>query len=245
MTGAVVLSIRNLNKNYRRGPEIVHALRNVSFDLIQGEVVALVGPSGSGKTTLLNILCGWDRPDGGEIAWNDQSGDHYDWAATSIVPQRLGLVEELTIYENVELPLALAGNQETDVAQRIKSLLEALGLDHISNHHPGEASLGEQQRTALARALVGGPRLLLADEPTGHQDAESERAVFRSLRSHASRGGTCLVATHNIDAIRYCHRPLRVDDGRVTVEARAKDSDLERELSPFAPHPDQHDGDGE
>lgn len=243
MSGPAVVGIRNLSKSYRRGPETVHALREVSFDLLEGEVVALLGPSGSGKTTLLNILCGWDRPDEGEVTWTDESLDHLDWTATSIVPQRLGLVEELTIYENVELPLALAGSPEADAAQRVETLLGALGLEHISRHHPGETSLGEQQRTALARSLVSGPRLLLADEPTGHQDAESERAVFRALRSHASEGGTCLVATHNLDATRYCHRRLRVDDGHVTAEKRSEDNTLDRELSPFAPHSAQRGGD--
>jgi len=230
-----LLRIRNLSKSYQRGPETVHALRAVSFDLLEGEVVAIVGPSGSGKTTLLNILCGWDRPDEGEIEWTNGSGDHLDWSATTIVPQRLGLVAELSIHENVELPLALAGVNEADATSPVEALLEALGLDHISEHLPTEASLGEQQRTALARALVTGPRLLLADEPTGHQDADSERAVFRGLRSHAATGGTCLVATHNLEATRFCHRILRVDDGRVTVETTSDDDDLDRELSPFAP----------
>ena len=242
MNGPTVVDISNLSKSYRRGPEIVHALREVTFDLPMGEVVALVGPSGSGKTTLLNILCGWDRPDEGEITWPRESADHLDWTATSIVPQRLGLVDELTIYENVELPLMLAGVSESEATQRVEPLLQTLGLDHISLHHPDEASLGEQQRTALARALVASPRLLLADEPTGHQDAQSELAVFRALRLLASEGGTCLLATHNLDATRFCHRTLRVDEGRVTVEPRADEDDLDRELSPFAPRGPQPGG---
>ena len=242
MKGEAVVNIRELSKNYRRGPETVHALRDVTFHLLEGEVVTLVGPSGSGKTTLLNVLCGWEPPDEGEISWTDESHDHFDWAATSIVPQRLGLVDELTIYENVELPLALAGMHESDAARRVEQLLGTLGLDYVSRHLPGEASLGEQQRTALARALVSNPRLLLADEPTGHQDAESERAVFRALRSHASAGGTCLVATHNLDATRFSDRTLRVDDGRVTVASTTTDNDLERELSPFAPKRPREEG---
>jgi len=230
-----LLRIRNLSKRFRRGPETVHALRAVSFDLFEGEVVAIVGPSGSGKTTLLNILCGWDQPDDGEIEWANRSRGRLDWSTTTIVPQRLGLVAELSIHENVELPLALAGMNEADATSPVETLLKSLGLDHISEHLPAEASLGEQQRTALARALVTGPRLLLADEPTGHQDADSERAVFRGLRSHAATGGTCLVATHNLEATRFCNRILRVDDGRVTVETTTDNDDLDRELSPYAP----------
>jgi putative ABC transport system ATP-binding protein len=198
-------------------------------------VVALVGPSGSGKTTLLNILCGWDHPDEGNIHRVTGSSGEFDWTSVSIVPQRLGLIDELTISENVALPLKLSGTAESEAEQRVEELLDSLGLNHISGHLPGEASLGEQQRTAMARGLVSNPGLLLADEPTGHQDADSERAVFGAIRALASGGGTCLVATHNSDATRFCHRIMRVDDGRVVVEARAADGDLDRELSPFAP----------
>lgn len=235
MSGHAVVAIRNLSKSYRRGPETVHALQEVSFDLLPGEVVALVGPSGSGKTTLLNILCGWDRQDEGEVNWTDGSRVGGDWTQITIVPQRLGLIEELTLYENVELPLTLSRIAESDTAERVNRLLGDLSLHHISDHHPSETSLGEQQRAALARALVTGPRLVLADEPTGHQDAESERAVFRALRSMASGGGACLVATHNPEATSLCHRALRVDEGRLTVEASTGPDDLDRRLSPFAP----------
>jgi putative ABC transport system ATP-binding protein len=224
---ATIVKVRALTKSYHRGPETVHA----------GEVVALVGPSGSGKTTLLNILYGWEHPDEGSVTWTatgDEMPESREWNEASVIPQRLGLIEELTIFENVELPLALLELSESDARQRVQPLLEKVGIDHIATHHPSETSLGEQQRTAVARALVTTPRLVLADEPTGHQDADSERAVFRALREIAASGGACLVATHNPEATRFCHRTMRVEDGIVVVDERVADEVLERELSPFS-----------
>ncbi len=214
-----LLEGRELRKSYRRGPEEVHALAGVSFSLRVGEVVALVGPSGSGKTTLLNVICGWERPDGGDIRWADDGAavppECRPWRDLAIVPQDLGLLEELSVLENVELPLRLSGRLDHEGRERAAGLLEGFGLAAYAERQPGEVSLGEQQRVALARAMVIDPRLVLADEPTGHQDEGWAREVFRSFREAAGRGSTCLVATHSQEFLKHVDRVLSIRDGLI------------------------------
>ena len=180
------------------------------------EVVAIVGPSGSGKTTLLMALLGWDTPDAGDVVWRGEALPHLGalgWDEVAVAGQRLGLVEELSVEENVELPLTLAGVPERERAERVEHALAALALEAIEERAPAATSLGEQQRTALARALVRAPLLLLADEPTSHQDAERKRLVFRRLDEHKSLGGACLVATHDPETLAFCDRILRMESG--------------------------------
>jgi putative ABC transport system ATP-binding protein len=215
---SVLLSARDLVKSYRRGPEEVHALAGVTFDLHPGEVVGLVGPSGSGKTTLLNLVVGWEEPDSGTIEWSGQHVPAADrmWDELAIVPQRLGLVEELSVAENIRLPLRLGGRESSE--NRAQQLMEDLGLAAFADRAPTEISLGEQQRTGLARALVCSPRLLLADEPTGHQDAVWGRGVLRTIRRAAEAGTTTLIATHNEEVLKYVDRLLAIRDGEVHEE---------------------------
>jgi putative ABC transport system ATP-binding protein len=132
-----------------------------------------------------------------------------------MVPQKLGLLDELTVRENVEHPLRLADVLGRDT-ERVDELLERLGLAHLQRRAPRETSLGEQQRAAIARALIRSPRLLLADEPTGHQDAGFARTVFETLRDGASHGTACLVATHNEQVVPHLDRALRIADGRLS-----------------------------
>lgn len=223
MSDLVMIEARGLGKSYRRGPEDVHALRDVSFNLQRGEVVALFGPSGSGKSTLLNVLCGWERPDQGEIRWvgfeASVAPDRRIWSEIAIVPQTMGLIEELSVRENVELPVRLSSEKGSDHRRdRLAGLIAGLGLDQLADRSPPEVSLGEQQRTALARALALSPRLLLADEPSGHQDAAWGRGVMRALRFAAREGTCCLIATHSHEAARFTDRILRIRDGLVRPE---------------------------
>ena len=211
--GQVVVSAVGLRKSYRRGPEEVRALRDVSLTLRAGEVVALVGPSGSGKTTLLNVVCGWEQADAGQLDWPNGAGDR-TWDELAVVPQDLGLIDELTVAENVVLPLWLSGRLEAGQAEAT-ALLERLGLAGYAGRLPAEVSLGERQRAALARAMVTGPRLLLADEPTGHQDADWARAVFEAVRWLAGRGSCCLVATHSQEFLAQVDRVLTIRDGEL------------------------------
>lgn len=222
MRRAPLLEVRDLRKTFTGGIEPVHALRGVSLAIGPEEVVAIVGPSGSGKTTLLMSLLGWDVPDAGDVTWRGEVRPHLgalEWDEVAIAGQRLGLIEELTIEENVELPLTIAGLPEHERADRVEHALESLALDGIADRAPAATSLGEQQRTAIARALVRSPRLLLADEPTSHQDAERKRLVFRRLEEHTSLGGSCLVATHDPDTLAFCDRILRMESGALEEPA--------------------------
>jgi putative ABC transport system ATP-binding protein len=219
---AALLVVRGLRKTFTGGMEPVHALRGVSLEVEPEEVVAVVGPSGSGKTTLLMALLGWDTPDAGDVVWRGETLPHLGrlgWDEVAIAGQRLGLVEELTVEENVELPLTIAGVPEHERAERVETALEALALDAIADRPPAATSLGEQQRTAVARALIRAPRLFVADEPTSHQDTERKRLVFRRLDEHKSLGGACLVATHDPDTLALCDRILRMDSGALEETA--------------------------
>jgi putative ABC transport system ATP-binding protein len=222
VTEPKVLEVVDLDKSFVRGSERVHAVRGVSFTLRPGEVVGLIGPSGSGKTTLMNLICGWEKPDSGVMRFDDkeQSTTALMWNRIAIVPQDLALFEELTIGDNVRLPIRLgggSGRSDTDV----DALMEELGILHLAPRLPPEASLGEQQRTSLARAMVLGPSLLLADEPTGHQDEGWTKAVMGSIRTLAEHATTCLVTTHDPDAIDYLDRQFAMRDGELV----ARDAD--------------------
>jgi putative ABC transport system ATP-binding protein len=229
VSASTVVELDGVSKTFRRGPEEVHALRDVSLLLRSGEVVALLGPSGSGKSTLLNILAGWERPDGGVAAWQ-ADGQRLPiadrpWSDVAILPQTLGLFEELSIRENVELPLRLRPTLVADRAEanrRIDGFLKLFGLADLAERLPPEVSIGEQQRAALSRALVVRPRLLLADEPTGHQDEGWATVVFKTLRHVSRRGTTCLLATHNEEVLAIATRVLSIRDGQVHEDPRSR-----------------------
>ena len=222
MTATALLVADHLVKAYKRGPERVVALDDAHFALGTGELVALVGPSGSGKTTLLNLIAGWEDPDAGEVRWCPDPAarmDRLSWADLAIVPQRLGLVEELTVEENVALPLRFgAGDDAPDAHAAVATWLDRFGLADLAPRLPHEASLGEQQRTALARALVRRPRLLLADEPTGHQDEGWASGVLAALRTACDEGTTVFMATHDTEHLDLVDRVLRIDDGHLTSD---------------------------
>ncbi len=189
--GPVVAELVDGRKTFHRGDETVVAVDGVSIVVREGEMAALVGSSGSGKTTVLNLLAGWEKPDAGTVTVPGT-----DWDELAVVPQRFGLLSELTVRENVEYPARLAGRLDA-VRPWLDELMETLALAELGARFPNETSIGQQQRTALARALALHPRVLLADEPTGHQDAASALAVARALRAAAEGGTACLVATHD------------------------------------------------
>jgi putative ABC transport system ATP-binding protein len=211
----VVLEARAVSKTYRRAGETLHAVERASIDLTRGELGVLVGRSGSGKSTLLTLLAGWQRAESGELLWAGRPTDPsaLPWAKLSYVPQRFGLIPELTIRENVELPARLTGRNE--LAPRLDELLDQLGLTELASRLPAETSIGQQQRTALARALMLQPTVLLADEPTSHQDADWRDAVWRQLLRATAEGTACLVATHEEEASRYATRLWAIAGGNV------------------------------
>lgn len=223
---APVLRGDGLCRVYRRGAEDVTALDEVSFAVTAGEMVTISGPSGSGKTTLVNLLAGWERPDAGTISWDRSEVDPRspNWSQLAIVPQRLGLLAELSVRENVELPLRLApaargpsDARPAELGSRVEPALETFGLTPLAHRLPDEISLGEQQRTALARALVVAPRVLLADEPTGHQDAVWAGGVIAGLQQAARAGSAVLVATHDPQVLAAADRAVQLHDGRVVL----------------------------
>jgi ABC-type lipoprotein export system ATPase subunit len=213
-----VLEAWDLAKSYRRGPEEIHALVGAELRIDAGEVIALVGPSGSGKTTLLAVLAGWESPDRGRMAWRGRPMERpadLGWAEVAIVPQTLGLMDELTVRENIGFPLRLDGTSGQEVIERVGALLTRFGLTPLADRLPSEGSLGEQQRAALARSLVRAPRLLMADEPTGHQDVGWAATVLQALSDAASNGTACLVATHHKAVASYADRVLAISDGEL------------------------------
>jgi ABC-type lipoprotein export system ATPase subunit len=211
-----VVRLEGVSKSFGEGSGSVAALSDIFLEAAGGEIVALVGRSGSGKTTLLNIAAGWQRPTRGSV--DAPGGDHPTWADVAVLPQRLGLMDELTVRENVEYPARLA-HELNGRAELIDDLIEALGLSGLWRRHPKEISLGEQQRTALARALVLTPRLLIADEPTAHQDAGWARSMLDVVSGAAAGGTCCLLATHDTALTTHAQRTVTMSDGRIVDTA--------------------------
>jgi putative ABC transport system ATP-binding protein len=215
------VSVHELTKVFHHhGGDVVHALESVSMDARPGELVGLVGRSGSGKTTLLNVIAGWERPSAGEVRWHEQvDASSPAWSAVAVMPQKLGLMEELTVEENIAYPARLAGTLD-ERSDEIEELIDVLGLGELRSRYPREASVGEQQRTAIARALSVHTSVLLADEPTAHQDTASAERVFAALRRAADAGTAVVVATHNPEVIRHLDRVLTMADGHLEEAAR-------------------------
>jgi ABC-type lipoprotein export system ATPase subunit len=209
-----VVSASEVSKSYRRGRETIIALRSATIELHAGEIQALLGRSGSGKSTLLSLLGGWQSPDNGEIRYaGAPSGpSRLRWHELAFLPQRFGLLPELTVRENIDLPARLSGRPEL-YRMRIEELLARLGLDEFADRLPRETSIGQQQRTALARALALMPTVLLADEPTSHQDAGWRDAVWQLLYDVAEEKTSCLVATHEEDIAAFATTISTIDAG--------------------------------
>jgi len=209
-----VVELVGVSKTYGHGEEAVRALVDVDLEARVGQVIAIVGRSGSGKTTLLHSIAGWEVPDQGVVTV--PGGREPDWSQIAVLPQRLGLMEELTVQENVEYPARVAGDL-ADRRELVASLLRRFGLEELRDRAPRETSLGEQQRTALARVLVLRPQVLIADEPTGHQDAAWVSKIFATLQEAASLGTCCIVATHDGTLERFADRTLSMADGRIVT----------------------------
>jgi putative ABC transport system ATP-binding protein len=200
-----LVHLRHVGKRHGEGPNAVEALTDFELAVDVGEVIALLGPSGSGKSTVLQLLCEWELPDAGVIAWGPQLAQSRRWQELAVVPQGLGLLDELSIRENVTLPGRLAsGSVDVD------GLLDRLGLSALADRRPSETSLGEQQRAAVARAVAASPILLLADEPTSNQDAASADRVLDEIVRCASEGAGCLVATHAEEVARRADRVVEL-----------------------------------
>ncbi len=216
-----------LSKLYVAGTREVMALSEVSFQAPAGAVIGLSGPSGSGKSTLLNILGGLDRPTSGSVIVNDLPLDCltddgltlYRRNTVGFVFQAAHLIAALTVYENVMLPLIPVALAEAEKERRVLAALERANIAHRADHLPGELSGGEQQRAAVARAIVNEPSLILADEPTGELDADNAARIMEILTSFTDQGRTVIIASHDADVIGVTDRVLRLENGTLVDEA--------------------------
>jgi putative ABC transport system ATP-binding protein len=224
MAGDAFIACRGLTRTYRRGDVEITPLRELDLEIARGEFVALMGPSGSGKTTLLNLVGGIDRPsagtlavDGVELAGLSRSR-LADWRAAKVgfIFQLYHLVPVLTAYENVELPLLLQPLGRRERHRRVSAALGLVGLADRADPLPRQLSGGQEQRTAIARAIVADAPLLLADEPTGDLDRESAAAVMDLLGElHAAHGKTIVMVTHDARTAARAGRTVRLEKGRI------------------------------
>jgi putative ABC transport system ATP-binding protein len=225
-----LLDAVNVRKIYRTGAGEVHALRDVSLRVGDGEFVSVMGPSGSGKTTLLNCLSGLDDIDAGKVVLDGQSlHDLSDAARTrqraeamGFVFQQFNLLAVLSAVENVEIPLLLSGMQAGEARRRARETLERVGLGHRTGHRPTELSGGEQQRVTIARALAGHPRIVWADEPTGALDSESAAEVMELMNDVHHDGVTLVLVTHDPAVGSQAERMITMRDGRIVTDGPSK-----------------------
>jgi putative ABC transport system ATP-binding protein len=219
-----IIQFIDVQKSYRNGAQPVTALEAVNLSLHAGDFVTIMGPSGGGKTTLLNLLAGLDLPDKGQIILNGRKvSDLSDHDLTLLRRKEIGIVFQffnlmptLTVMENVELPLLLAHSSRTD-GQRIKTLLNYVGLWHRADSFPAELSGGEMQRVAIARALVHQPAILLADEPTGNLDSENGMKILDLMKQASTDFQTTVIlVTHNPQVAKIGNRHFEIRDGKLT-----------------------------
>lgn len=226
MSSEPVLHIRHLRRSYATGQGTIEVLRGANLDVAAGEIVGLIGPSGSGKSSLLHAAGLLERPTAGEIVVEGRDcADLNDAERTQIRLRTIGfvyqfhhLLPEFSASENIILPALIAGESAGEARARARELLKWMGLSERLDHRPGQLSGGEQQRVAVARALVNRPRLLLADEPTGNLDPATSGALFKLLHVLVrATGVAALVATHNLDMAAHMDRVLALKDGRLVA----------------------------
>jgi putative ABC transport system ATP-binding protein len=224
------IEVRDLKKDYHLGDEIVHALAGVSLDLPKGEFAAFVGPSGSGKSTLLHLIGGLDTPSAGSIVVEEHDlskATDKDLAAyrnhnIGFVFQAFHLHPTYTALENVAIPLLFSGIGKEERLDRAKKALEAVGMGYRADHRPNQLSGGERQRVSIARALVGNPRIIVADEPTGNLDTANGARIMDLLGNlNKEQGITLIVATHDAELARRARRVVTLRDGLITGDSGA------------------------
>lgn len=229
-----MIKIKGVSHEFEIGKKgnktIIPVLKNVSFEVKKGEIVTIVGRSGSGKSTLLNLVSGFIRPKKGEIIINGVAAstlNEFKFADFRIehlgfIFQSFQLIPSMTAYQNVELPLILKGVKEADRKHRTNDILQMVGLSEYKDHYPGELSGGQQQRVSIARALIVNPPIILADEPTGSLDSETEDDLLNFIiKLNKELGITFLIITHDEKVSQIGHRTIELRDGRVLEEVYA------------------------
>ncbi len=237
--GTSLISLQGVKKVFYTDEVETHALADVHLDIREGEYVAIAGPSGCGKTTLLSILGLLDTPTEGSYLLEDQPVAHLTPSQRARIRNRrigfifqaFNLIGDLTVNENVELPLTYRGVSSADRKQRVAEALERVGMSHRAKHYPAQLSGGQQQRVAVARAVAGDPAILLADEPTGNLDSTNGEAVMDLLRDLHRQGATICMVTHDPRYASHADRTVQLFDGRVVEEGESVAK------SPIAPAP--------
>ena len=221
-----VIELQNIKRNFQVGDETVHALRGVSFTIREGEFVTIMGTSGSGKSTLLNTLGCLDTPTSGEYLLDGISVRTMSKPQRAVLRNRkigfvfqsFNLIDELNVYENIELPLLYMGVSASERKQKVKEAMERMAIVHREKHFPQQLSGGQQQRVAIARAVVANPKLILADEPTGNLDSKNGQEVMNLLNELNKEGTTIVMVTHSQHDASYASRIINLFDGQVVTE---------------------------
>ena len=226
-----MIRIEHLSKVFLTEEVETTALNDVSLHVKQGEFVAIMGPSGCGKSTLLNIIGLLDNPTSGNYYFNGQEVGHLkEKQRTQVrkgnigfVFQSFNLIDELNVYENVELPLIYLKKKASETKELVTSILDRMNISHRVKHFPQQLSGGQQQRVAIARAVVAGPKLILADEPTGNLDSKNGAEVMNLLTELNQEGTTIVMVTHSQHDASYAHRVVHLFDGQIVTELENRD----------------------
>lgn len=220
-----IIEMQEINKFYSIGEAKLHALKNISLEVEEGEFLAILGPSGSGKSTLMNLIGCMDRPDGGSyildgIAVHEAKEKQLTRIRNEkigFVFQRYHLIPTYNVLQNIVMPLLLRGMSLQEAQEASRDTIQMLGLEERIQHKPGELSGGQQQRVAIARALVGEPSILLADEPTGALDQNSGKEVLKLFHRLNEMGNTIVMITHDLQVAENANRIIRIVDGELSV----------------------------
>ncbi|MBL8202960.1 MAG: ABC transporter ATP-binding protein [Blastocatellia bacterium] len=223
-----LLKLEGVNKVFLTDEVETHALANIHLEIETGEFVSIAGPSGCGKSTLLSILGLLDSPSGGNYWLNNKPVENLTLAdrarirnrEVGFIFQSFNLIGDLSVYENVELPLTYRGMPAGERKQRVNDALERVGMAHRAKHLPSQLSGGQQQRVAVARAIVGQPLILMADEPTGNLDSKNGEAVMELLRELHQGGATICMVTHDTRFSRFADRTIHLFDGTIVEESK-------------------------
>src|SRR3989454_5292299 len=228
--GSPLIQLQGVKKVFYTDEVETHALSEIHLEIKQGDYVSIAGPSGCGKTTLLSILGLLDTPTEGSYLLEDRSVANLSPADRARIRNRrigfifqaFNLIGDLTVYENAELPLTYRGMASNERKDRVERALEKVGMAHRLKHYPSQLSGGQQQRVAVARALAGGPSILLADEPTGNLDSQNGESVMELLRELHREGATIYMVTHDPRYARHADRTVHLFDGRISDEQTAE-----------------------